>query len=89
MLRAVVLSSVIVVLSCTPLHDACNRGQTALAKELLSAGSVVDERSEQNSETALIVASQRRKSEVVELLLASNATVDLRCVQYYLKMRAC
>jgi len=67
----------------TALHYACSRGHTAVAKELLSHGAVVDAE-DQSGCTPLFVACRNKQIEV-GCLLVENFNVDLNHVNWKTK----
>jgi uncharacterized protein len=61
----------------TPLHYACNDGNTALCAELLAAGALPNARDD-NGWVPLHFAAQAQSVSVTSLLLNAGAEVDVR-----------
>lgn len=64
----------------TPLHAACEDGETIAARALLDVGAAVDERDERGA-TALMTAAQWGHADVCRLLLERGADVNAKDAQ--------
>jgi ankyrin repeat protein len=83
-----------ILVPMAPLHDAVRGGDLNSIVDILNAGADVDEMADQFAKTALMIAVEYKREDVVRCLLQRGAKVDLRdtfnsTVIHYVRDRAC